>query len=215
MADKRATYRSLGAQGLLGAGSCHDVPRPAQTVSGSASGLKDRGCDLVLALAGNPNAGKTTLFNTLTGLRQHVGNWPGKTIEKKEGSCRFERLTLGVVDLPGTYSLTAYSPEEVIARDFVLEAWPDVIIDVVDATNLERNLYLTVQLLELGVPLVLALNMADELRRQKGAIDLCALSIALGGIPVVPTAASRGEGIDELLAQAVRVARTSAQRHGT
>src|SRR5690349_13598973 len=117
--------------------------------------------ELTIALAGNPNAGKTTIFNALTGLRQHTGNWPGKTVEKKEG--RFEQAgtSINVVDLPGAYSLTAYSPEEVIARDFILEQHPDVVINVVDATNLERNLYLTAQLLELEAPVVLALNMTD------------------------------------------------------
>jgi ferrous iron transport protein B len=184
------------------AGGCHEPVGGPRTGAG--------GADLLIALAGNPNAGKTTIFNALTGLRQHVGNWPGKTVEKKEGVCRYRGLTLSIVDLPGTYSLSAYSPEEIIARDFVVQARPDVVIDVVDATNLERNLYLTVQMLELGVPLVLALNMADELRRQKASIDLKALSRALGGVPVVATSARRGEGINELLAHALRAAR----RHG-
>jgi ferrous iron transport protein B len=100
--------------------------------------------DITIALAGNPNAGKTTIFNALTGLRQHTGNWPGKTVEKKEGEIEINGRTINIVDLPGTYSLTAYSPEEIIARDFIIQERPDVVINVVDATNLERNLYLTV-----------------------------------------------------------------------
>jgi len=111
---------------------------------------------ITVALAGNPNSGKTTLFNQLTGARQHVGNYPGVTVEKKEGSLRHGEMEIKVVDLPGTYSLTAYSIEEVVARDFVIEERPDVVVDVLDASNLERNLYLATQLMELGVPLVLA-----------------------------------------------------------
>jgi ferrous iron transport protein B len=168
-----------------------------------------------VALAGNPNAGKSTIFNLLTGLRQHVGNWPGKTVEKKEGVCRHDGVTLKIVDLPGTYSLTAYSPEELIARNFIIAEHPDVVVNVVDATNLERNLYLTVQILEMGVPVVLALNMADDLDRQQMQIDAQALSEFLGGIPVVRTAANRGEGIRELrdqIAQAARERRAASFR---
>ncbi len=188
--------------------NCHEAPSPARTPAGlSTPGLfSESACDLTVALAGNPNAGKTTLFNALTGMRQHVGNWPGKTVEKKAGLCHQDDLAINVVDLPGTYSLAAYSPEEVIARDFVVEARPEVVIDVVDATNLERNLYLTVQLLELGARVVLALNMADELRRQGTTIDLAALSDALGHMSVVPTAANHGEGLRQLLGEVVRVA---------
>jgi ferrous iron transport protein B len=163
--------------------------------------------DLTIALAGNPNAGKTTIFNALTGLRQHTGNWPGKTVEKKEGEIELDDLTINIVDLPGTYSLTAYSPEEIIARDYIIQERPDVVINVVDATNLERNLYLTVQILELNVPVVLALNMSDDLQRDGAKINVDQLSQLLGNIPVVQTAANKGKGISELINKAVRVAR--------
>jgi ferrous iron transport protein B len=168
--------------------------------------------DITIALAGNPNAGKSTIFNTLTGLRQHVGNWPGKTVEKKEGVCQYDGHTLYIVDLPGAYSLTAYSPEEIIARDFIIEARPDVVIDVIDATNLERNLYLAVQILEMGVPVVLALNMIDALRKDGVKIDLALLSQLLGGVPVMPTAAVRGEGLDRLLDAAIAAANHTGRR---
>jgi ferrous iron transport protein B len=163
--------------------------------------------DLTIALAGNPNAGKSTIFNALTGLHQHTGNWPGKTVEKKEGLIEHDKLKINIVDLPGTYSLTAYSPEEIIARDFIIEECPDVVINVVDATNLERNLYLTVQILELNVPVVIALNMTDDLQREGAKIDLDQLSQLLGNVIVVPTTANQGKGIPELIAKAVRAAR--------
>jgi ferrous iron transport protein B len=163
--------------------------------------------DLTIALAGNPNAGKTTIFNALTGLHQHTGNWPGKTVEKKEEQIQHGGLKINIVDLPGTYSLTAYSPEEIIARDFIIEERPDVVINVVDATNLERNLYLTVQLLELQVPVVLALNMTDVLKKEGARLDMQTLSQLLGNIPVILTAANQGRGIPELIAKAVRAAK--------
>ena len=159
--------------------------------------------DFTIALAGNPNAGKTTIFNALTGLHQHTGNWPGKTVEKKEGEVKFGDLNINIVDLPGTYSLTAYSPEEIVARDYIIEEHPDVVINVVDATNLERNLYLTVQILELDVPVVLALNMTDALQKDGAKINLENLSRLLGDIPVVSTTANRGAGITELISKAV------------
>jgi ferrous iron transport protein B len=162
--------------------------------------------DLTIALAGNPNAGKTTIFNALTGLHQHTGNWPGKTVEKKEGEIEHRNLTINIVDLPGTYSLTAYSPEEIVARDFIIQEHPDVVINVVDATNLERNLYLTVQILELDVPVVLALNMTDALHKDGAKINLDQLSQLLGNIPVVSTSANQGKGISDLIAKAVQAA---------
>jgi len=162
--------------------------------------------DLTIALAGNPNAGKTTIFNVLTGLHQHTGNWPGKTVERKEGEIKHAGLTINIVDLPGTYSLTAYSPEEIIARDFIIEERPDVVIDVVDSTNLERNLYLTVQILELDVPTVVALNMTDALYKNGAKIDIDHLSRLLGGIPIVSTSANQGRGISSLISSAVKAA---------
>jgi ferrous iron transport protein B len=159
-----------------------------------------------IALAGNPNSGKSTVFNALTGARQHVGNWPGKTVEKKEGTCKRDGYEIQVVDLPGTYSLTAYSLEEVIARDYIIEEKPDVVIGVVDAANLERNLYLAIQILELGAPLVLALNMSDIADSRGLRIDMEMLSRGLNGTPVVRTTANKGKGIDELLGAAIRVA---------
>jgi ferrous iron transport protein B len=159
-----------------------------------------------LALAGNPNSGKSTVFNALTGARQHVGNWPGKTVEKKEGVCKRDGYEIQVVDLPGTYSLTAYSLEEVIAQDYLLEEKPDVVIDVVDAANLERNLYLAVQLLELRINLVIALNMSDIADSRGLRIDTEKLSRGLNGTPVVRTVANKGEGIDALLQAATQAA---------
>jgi len=160
---------------------------------------------VTLALAGNPNSGKTTLFNALTGSRQHVGNWPGVTVEKKEGTCTYEGRRINVVDLPGVYSLTAYSLDEVVARDFVIAGHPDVVVDVVDASNLERNLYLTVQMMEMQTKLVVALNMMDVAKARGYQIDLPKLA-ELIGTPVVPMVAARGEGVRELLATVTAVA---------
>ncbi len=151
-----------------------------------------------IALAGNPNVGKSTLFNALTGERQHVGNWPGKTVEKMAGIAHIGEQVFTVVDLPGTYSLNAYSSEEIIARDFITNEHPSAIVAVADAANLERNLYLALQVLELGVPVVLALNMADTAQRRGIAIDTAALSTRLSGTPVVETVGSRAVGLDAL-----------------
>jgi len=152
---------------------------------------------MLIALAGNPNTGKSTLFNEITGAHQHIGNWPGVTVEKKEGFVEYEGKRILVVDLPGTYSLTAYSLEELIARNFILEEKPDVVIDVIDSTNLERNLYLLTELMELTDRIVVALNMFDEAKK-KYRIDVKKMEKILG-IPVIPTIAIRGEGVKELL----------------
>ncbi|MGX9727672.1 MAG: ferrous iron transport protein B [Candidatus Electronema sp. VV] len=159
---------------------------------------------LHIALAGNPNAGKTTLFNHLTGSRQHVGNYPGVTVEKKEGSLLHAGQDIRVVDLPGTYSLTAYSVEELVARDYLVNERPDVVVNIVDAVNLERNLYLTCQFLELGVPLVIALNMVDAAEKRGISIDTAELSRLLGA-PVLPIVARSGQGVQELLDAVVAV----------
>ena len=159
---------------------------------------------MIFALAGNQNCGKTTLFNALTGSNQHVGNFPGVTVDQKMGSIRGSK-DCAVVDLPGIYSIRPYTQEEIVTRDFILCNHPDGIINIVDATNIERNLYLTLQLLELRVPMVLALNMMDEVRANGGTIDVQKLSDALG-IPVVPISAVKGEGIAELRDRAIETA---------
>lgn len=164
------------------------------------------GQKLVIALAGNPNSGKTTIFNALTGARQHVGNYPGVTVERKEGFLRHGDDELQIVDLPGTYSLTAYSTEELVARNFLVEEKPDVVVDILDASNLERNLYLAVQLKELGVPLVLAFNMSDQAKARGYEFNLEKLSQAFGA-RIVPTVGHKGEGISELLEAACQTAR--------
>ena len=160
---------------------------------------------LTIALAGNPNSGKTTLFNAITGARQHIANYPGVTVEKKSGRVIHQGYDIEVVDLPGTYSLTAYSMEEIVARDFLVKERPDLVVDIVDASNLDRNLYLTMQFKELGVPLLIALNMMDEAASRGIAIDLEALSRMLG-VAVVPTVARSNQGIGDLLNKVVELA---------
>ncbi len=160
---------------------------------------------ITIALAGNPNSGKTTIFNNLTGARQKVGNWPGVTVERKEGSVNFKGHRIKVVDLPGTYSLTAYSVEERVARDFILNHHPDVVVDILDASNLERNLYLATQLIEMGVKLILVLNMADVAKSRGIDIDGELLSQLLG-VPVVFTVGKLNEGTRELLEKVIEVA---------
>ena len=164
-----------------------------------------------IALAGNPNSAKTTMFNALTGANQYVGNWPGVTVEKKEGKLKGKKgkgEDIIVTDLPGIYSLSPYTLEEVVSRDYVLKENPDVIIDLVDATNIERNLYLTTQLIETGVPVVIALNMADLLEKRGIKIDTKRLSMLLD-CPIIETSALKGEGLDKLIDEAVKVAKSS------
>ena len=163
-----------------------------------------------IALAGNPNCGKTTMFNALTGANQYVGNWPGVTVEKKEGKLKSKKTKEEVIvtDLPGIYSMSPYTLEEVVSRDYVLKENPDVIIDLVDATNIERNLYLTTQLIETGVPVVIALNMADLLAKRGIKIDVKRLSMLLD-CPIIETSALKGEGLDKLIDEAVKIAKKS------
>ncbi|EOU1890355.1 MAG: ferrous iron transport protein B [Clostridium perfringens] len=153
---------------------------------------------LTIALAGNPNCGKTSLFNLLTKSRQHIGNWPGVTVEKKEGTLKFKGESYKVIDLPGTYSLGAYSEDEIVARNYILKDKPDVVINVVDATNLERNLYLTTQLIEMGANVVIALNMIDQAETLNIEIDTNKLSKRLG-VPIIKTSALKNRGIEELI----------------
>ncbi len=188
----------------------HDAPHPGLGQGGRYHVKADEhplpeGSTLSFALAGNQNCGKTTLFNQLTGSNQHVGNFPGVTVDRKSGAIRNHPDTL-VTDLPGIYSLSPYSAEEIVSRQFILEEKPTGIINIVDATNIERNLYLTLQLMELNVPIVLALNMMDEVRGNGGSIRVNEMEQLLG-IPVVPISASRNEGIDELIDHALHVAR--------
>ena len=163
------------------------------------------GTRLTYALVGNQNCGKTTLFNQMTGANQHVGNFPGVTVDRKDGTIRNHPETL-VTDLPGIYSMSPYSSEEIVSRNFVLDEHPKAIINIVDATNIERNLYLTMQLLEMDIPMVVALNMMDELTGNQGAIDVNAMEGMLG-VPVIPISAAKNEGVDELIAHAVHIAK--------
>ena len=171
---------------------------------GSGNPLPE-GTTLTFALVGNQNCGKTTLFNQLTGSNQHVGNFPGVTVDRKDGVIRGHSNTL-VTDLPGIYSMSPYSSEELVSRDFVLKQHPNAIINIVDATNIERNLYLTMQLLEMNIPMVVALNMMDELRGNGGTVDVNAMEAMLG-VPVVPISAAKNEGVDELVRHAIHVAK--------
>ena len=150
------------------------------------------------ALIGNPNSGKTTLFNSLTGSTAHVGNWPGVTVDKKEGIYKKKEKPISIIDLPGIYSLSPYTPEEVISRNYILEEKPDCVINIVDATNLERNLYLTTQLLEMNVPVVIALNMMDIVRKNGDKLNKEMLEKKIG-VPVVAISAQKQENIDRLM----------------
>lgn len=161
------------------------------------------------ALAGNPNCGKTTLFNAVTGSNQYVGNWPGVTVEKKEGKIIGSKDTT-IVDLPGIYSLSPYSMEEIVTRNYLIDEKPDLIINIVDATNLERNLYLSLQLAELGAPMVIALNMIDMTEKRGDSID-CVMLSALLGIKIIPISASKGTGIQKLLRAAEHEIQHAAQ----
>ena len=153
------------------------------------------------ALAGNPNCGKTTLFNNLTGSTAHVGNWPGVTVDKREGLYKKLEEQIAIVDLPGIYSLSPYTPEEVISRNYILDEKPDCVINIVDATNLERNLYLTTQLLEIDVPVIVALNMIDEVKKAGDKIDAAKLEHKIG-VPVVAISALKGDGVEKLMKRA-------------
>lgn len=163
-----------------------------------------------IALAGNPNSGKTTLFNALTGSSQHVGNWPGVTVEKKEGKIKGQ-ADARLVDLPGIYSLSPYTLEEVVARDYLTKERPDAIINIVDGSNMERNLYLTTQVMELGIPVIVALNMMDVVRKNGDTIDVKKLSAALG-CEVVEISALRGTGVKKLQKRLLRW-RIAANKH--
>lgn len=165
-----------------------------------------------IALVGNPNSGKTTLFNAITGANQHVGNWPGVTVEKKVGEFKFNNKIYDVVDLPGTYSLGAFSEDEVVARDYVVKGNPDVVINVVDATNIERNLYLTTQLLEMGANVVIALNMVDEAKTREIEINIENLSKNLG-VPVISTVASKKSGVEKLIEKTVECIEKKSEHH--
>lgn len=189
--EKNASHPGFGEEGIY-----HDKKKETPL---------DKGVTLSFALAGNQNSGKTTLFNQLTGSNQHVGNFPGVTVDRKSGVIKGYPSTL-VTDLPGIYSLSPYTAEEIVSRQFILDEKPKGIINIVDATNIERNLYLTLQLLELDIPLVVALNMMDEVRGNGGNIYINKMEEILG-VPVVPIAAAKNEGVKELVEHAVHVAK--------
>lgn len=188
---RRAAHPGLGEMGIYHVRRRGDKLRDGETIT--------------FGLAGNQNCGKTTLFNQLTGSNQHVGNFPGVTVDRKDGQIRNYADSL-VTDLPGIYSMSPYTSEEIVTREFLLDNRPRGIINIVDATNIERNLYLTMQLIELDIPMVLALNMMDEVRINGGTIRINELESALG-IPVIPISAAKNEGIDELIEHAMHVAR--------
>jgi ferrous iron transport protein B len=165
-----------------------------------------------VALIGNPNVGKSVIFNNLTGSRQHVGNWPGKTVEKKEGICVHKGIKMEIVDLPGTYSLTARSIDELIARNYILEENPDVVVDIIDASNIERNLYLTMLLMELEVQIVIALNMIDVAKNKGYKIDLEKISTLLG-VLVIPTIAIKKIGMEDLKDAILEASEREKKRH--
>src|SRR5574344_2792755 len=181
------------------------IPHPGVGENRRGHDLPLKEGPLTFALAGNQNCGKTTLFNQLTGANQHVGNFPGVTVDRKDGTIRNHPEAV-VTDLPGIYSLSPYSIEEIVTRDFILQEKPKGIINIVDATNIERNLYLTMQLMELDIPMVLALNMMDEMTGNGGTVYINKMESLLG-IPVVPISAAKNEGVDELVAHAIHVAK--------
>ena len=213
LVDSRPEDFAFGAKAIKAVGSPkkdrRDIAHPGLGEDGKyhPKGSGDpvpAGEKLTFALVGNQNSGKTTLFNQLTGSNQHVGNFPGVTVDRKDGSIRGREDTL-ITDLPGIYSMSPYSSEELVSRDFVLNERPKAIINIVDATNIERNLYLTMQLLEMKIPVVIALNMMDELRGNGGSVDINRMESMLG-VPVVPISAAKNEGIDELVQHALHVA---------
>ena len=209
-AEKIEIENIRDAEGTAEKKLVHAIPHPGLGEGGKYHARKTEnplpdGTPLTFALAGNQNCGKTTLFNQLTGSAQHVGNFPGVTVDRKDGAIRGKTNTL-VTDLPGIYSMSPYSSEEIVTRNFVLDEHPRGIINIVDATNIERNLYLTMQLMELNIPMVLALNMMDEVRENGGSIVINRMEEMLG-IPVVPISAAKNEGIDELVSHALHVAK--------
>ncbi len=174
---------------------------------------KDTDNKILVALAGNPNSGKTTVFNALVGSRHHVANYPGVTVEKKEGICRHGGYELALVDLPGTYSLTAYSAEELVARHFIFEAHPDVVVDILDASNPERHLYLATQLMEMQVPLILVFNMSDVAESRGLVFDLEQMELLLD-VRIVPMVASKKKGVGDLLDAMVETAQADDASKG-
>ncbi|NLE04959.1 MAG: GTP-binding protein, partial [Crenarchaeota archaeon] len=188
--------------------------KPSEGVSISSKKEKRNSDKLTIALAGNANVGKSVIFNQLTGLNQITGNWPGKTVERAEGTLHFKGYNIHVIDLPGTYSLSAYSMEEIVSRDYLAIEKPDIIINVVDASALERNLYLTLQLLELEVPLVIALNQMDFAAKKGLKIDVEKLSNVLD-VKIVPTVAVTGTGITELLSAVISEAINKKEKQST